>query len=550
MIKSQRIKEEMPEEIESNWTVLQNYIESKLKEIGIEGNTLGLNELAKRPKVVQILFSDPELFEEFMDTIGDVINMNKKFETFSNSIKETVQGLTQESDMRKGANQIKEEIFKIFDNEIDDFGEDDEIKRSFDQGRQKSEKLMAKYRTESENKENRHQFKQNGKSIKTEERVEKIKREREEEAKKEKQKVLQQTRDVNRNVDFERVQMVEAEIIMGKERLINDDCPPRIRIEMEKERDEGTEKLKNESGLEILGNNKELWDVYEGWLSKPMLRVMTNRFKQKIQNNIGQMRDQGKEGVSMDGEIKRFIETKTNDVEDTVDLFGEEDYLNDLYMSGSRFYRHVERRVLFPYSDSLERFKKSHMLSDSSMFVDEIRTNIFCYEREALKNYRIREFYRISDDEISSMNKVLVLYIFKISELSQNKNFEMTATFFALNKKNIPIQGTVTFSKIKDFFVFEGQYVCVSGSFTKGILEVDSVLPFDSANVINNEWNVKEVENLSGGEVKIKEDLEKEVKGEIEGQEQWTRALRITKETKTSMGDRIVEEVGKGGNIN
>jgi hypothetical protein len=539
MIKSTKIKEEMPDEIEKNWGTLIDFIGDKLVEIGIEGNELIINELVQKPEIVQMLFTDTELFAEFMESLQDVISVDNNFKNYIKRMKEKIPGLTKEEDLKKGASQMKEALLKIFLDEINQIDKDDEIKVSFDLAKEKCEKFISKYLNLNHNKENGIKIQKNKKFQKLEKNEKIIQEKIEKETKQEKEKIIKQSQKLS-DVNFEKTKMIEAEILIGHEKIINNDCSLRVQLDFDENKNPLLEDLERNNQLEILGNNEELQEYYNEWDTKPLLRVLTNKTKQHIQNNLSRPDFQN---TNVQTDVKNFIEYRTDDVEDTIDLFADKDYLNELYMSGSIDYRDVERRILFPYSDNLKRYHKSLMLTNTPIYINEMRKNIYLYEREITKNFKIPEFYRVSEDEDNASHKVVVLYIFKISELSQNEGFGMTATFFALNNKNYPIQGTVSLRKIKNFYVFEGQYVCVAGSFEKGILEAYSVLPFDSENVTNNEWNVKEVETLSGGLIEINKNLYKEVSGEKEGQECWTRSLKILKKSSESYGDKIIEEV-------
>ena len=535
----------MPKEISKNFQVLKKSIETRLKELDLEMESLNFKELFSKPQIVQLLYSNEEMFIDFIETFEDVLTMNDEAMKKMKRIAQILKGESQSKKLKTGAIQIKEIIFKLLLQEISEFGGDDEIKESFDQSEVKAIELLAKLNINSSNKENQNKFKKQIKKIKEEVKSKKIKMEIEEKTKKKKEKVLMQSKMVE-DREFKESKMAEAEIYLGEELVIQRDCPPKLKLENWSEEEDNLERLRTETGLQILGNNTDLREVFANWEHKPMLRVLTNRSKQEIENNLKKIANQeGQQDPEIQENLKTFLEQETEKVEDTLDLFDKQDYFHELYMSGSRFYRDIERRYLFPYSDSLQRIKKSCMLSSLDIFKEEVRRNLLCYEREVLKNFELPEFYRVNRDEENSSNRVVLLYIFQISELSNNKNFEMTANFFALNKRCDPIQGTVNFMKIKDFFVFEGQYVGVCGDFEKGILVAKTVLPFDTQNVVNNEWNVSQVQELTEGNVKIRPGLQEEVQGKTEGREGWSRALKLTKASKTSEADRIVEEVKK-----
>ena len=547
MIIENQIKEQIPNEITKNFQRLKRTIEMKLKEMDLEMESVSFKELYSKSKIVQLLYSNEEMFEEFMETFDDVLSMNKGAIKKMKSIAEVMKGESQSNKLKMGANQIKEIIFKILLQEISEIAGDDEIKESFDQSEKKTIELLSKLNINSSNKENFSKIKEQVKKIKEDNKSKKIELEIEEKAKQEKEKVIMQSKTVE-DREFRETKMAEVEIYTEGELVIQGDCPPKLRLDQEQE-DQNLERLRQESGLQILGNNTDLKQVFSHWEDKPMLRVMTNKSKHEIENNLKKIANieekQEKTTINKEG-LKAFLEQETEKVEDTLDLFDKNDYFHELYMSGSKFYRDIERRYLFPYSDSLERIKKSHMLGSVQIFRDEIRRNLLCYQREIMKNFEIREFYTMNQDiQSDSCNNVLLVYIFNISELSQNKNFEMTATFFALNKKCSPVHGTISFVKIKDFFVFEGQYVGVYGDFEKNTFFAKAVLPFDPQNVVNNEWNVSQINEISEGNVKIRQELQEEVQGKIEGKEGWTRALKVIKNSKSSEIDRIVEEVRK-----
>ena len=544
MIIENQTKETLPTEISKNFQLLKGSIETHLSELELEMESLSLKDLSNQPKIVQLLYSDQTMFDEFIETFNDVLIMNENAMKKIKGIADVMKGQSQKSKLRMGTMQIKDIIFKVLTQEISEIEDDDEIKTSYDLSENKALELLTKLNENSYNKENRNKYKQQAKKVNQEEKSKKIQLEIEENAKQEKEKVMMESKTVE-DKEFTQSKMTEVEVMTGNEPIIMNDCPPRLRLDASDSQHESLEKLRKETGLQILGNNKDLREVFANWIQKPMLRVLTNKSKHEIENNIKKIANlEGRKELPSEEELKKFLEQETDGVEDTLDLFDKKDYFHELYMSGSRYYRDIERRYLFPYSDSLHRFRKSHMLTNLQIFVEEIRRNLLCYEREIIKNFEVPEFYRISQDEENSSNRVLLLYIFKISELSQNKNFEMTATFFGLNRKCVPIQGTVSFAQINDFFVFEGQYVGVCGDFNKGILNVKGILPFDSKNVISNEWNVSQIETVTSGTVKIRPELKEEVEGKNEGMKGWTRSINVIKSSKHNQVDRIIEEVG------
>ena len=542
MINSEPNLEAVASDVQRNFGRLHGVVVSQLEELEIEHAQFKLPELCDHPDILQLLCSDEELFAEFMETFEEVLKMDGELAGKVRAIARSTRASSQESEIRRGRLQARAAVFKALQGEIGQLDQDDEILNSFRSAKKKALELLAELSQSGQNKENEMKIRE---EIKATERVEKNKLEdqkKEKKAKDDKLKVLQQSRLVA-DRDFHRVCMLEAEVT-SVGRVVEGDCPPRVQAESGRGRDP----LAEETGLETLGGNQALWEVFNGWSEKPMLRVLTNRSKQEIENNLKRLHNQDSQAktVQVDSGVREFLETDTRAVQDSVDLFDADDYLQELYLSGSPFYRDVERRVLFPYSDNLRRIQKDHMLPQSSAFVEGIRTNIFCYERVVSQNFHVKEFHRMSEDEEESGTRVLVMFIFRISELSQNRDLETTATFFSLNRKQFPIQGTVSFAGIKDFFVFEDQYVCASGSFQKGIFKVDAVLPFDPATVIDNVWDAQRIEQVTQGHVRIRPELEQEVAGRTENKEGWTRALRVLRSWKHSPGARIIEQARSG----
>jgi hypothetical protein len=531
---------EVPNEISKNFEVLKEMVQKYFSEGGIEKVQVGLKDLSGHDQIVQLLHCDIDHFKEFMETFEDVISVNENIKKDLKKIYNSVEGESQMASLRKGANNIIEILFRTLNEEINDIENDDEIKESFDKAQKTSAELSMKLKTMGDNKENLQRKKPNQKKILEEKLVEKKKQILKEETKVKKDKILQQSKDL---VDrpFEMKKSAEVELICEKVRVINRDCPPLINMDCEEVSMSNLDKVREETGLEVLGGNADLRSVYAEWADKPMLRVMTHESKQEIENN--QRRQSTRDVQEEQGEVEDFLKQETRKVEDSVDLFGTEDYMYDLYMSGNMVYRDIERRYLFPYSDSLERYRKTHMLSTTRDFYESIRRNVLCYEREVSQNFEIGEFHRMTEDQDNATGKVLIVYIFNISKLSNAKDMEVTANFFGLSQNLFPIQGTVAFCKIPNFYVFEGQYICVYGDFSKGTFNANSVLPFDPANVVKNLWDCQSVEVKSNGAIKMRQGLERQVKGEVAGQGGWSRGIQTTKTSTASMSNKIVEEV-------
>ena len=452
MIMNKARQEDLPKEISENFEVFQEIIKKHLKTAELEEEKTTLKDLASEPTIVQLLHCDSEHFKQFMETFEDVVSVDKDSLKKIQSIGQNLQGLTDKSRLQKGAKQIRSILCEILKNEIEELDDDEEIKESFDLMKKNSLDLIQKLLGNSDNKENKNRIQNEKKKIAEEEQKKKIEKEIEEKTKQEKDKVLELSKELKEKF-FETEKVVEVELVAEEGPLIRRDCPPKVYVEeMEKDWSD-LDKLESETGLQILGNNCELREVFSEWENKPMLRVLTNKSKMEIENsikraeNLKNISENGNTGEGKKREIQNFLDSETKKVEDTVDLFGENDYMFDFYMSGSKFYRDVERRFMFPYSDSCSRFKKSQMLVHTSSFIEEIRRNILCYEREVSKNFSVGDFHRMSEEEVSSSAKVLVVYIFKISDLSQSKKYEMTATFFGLNRKLTPIQGTVSIKR-------------------------------------------------------------------------------------------------------
>lgn len=551
MIKTVPNKIEIPAEISKNFKVFKERVEGYLQRSGLDLQQIRLEDLTEHKLILQLLFTDHELLKEYLETFEDILALNDETQKQLKSIKESMNGQIERKKKTLGAKQVRELIFKILLDEIKIMEQDDEIKESFDLAAQSSEELFQKLGNLGGNKENFMGKKSFAKKIQEEKKEEQEKKTIVKKIKKMKEQIMQRSKNLE-NVNFEEKKRADVQIFLGEDEVIKNDCPPILRVETDEDDQNQADlvKLEKQTCLRVLGENENLRDVFADWADKPMLRVITHESKVEIENNRRKRQNQrGREKnlntpIEKDEKIEEFLKKESKMVEDSVDLFEENGYMYDLYMSGNQVYRDVERRYLFPYSDSLHRYSRSHMLSTTRDYYEEMRRNILCYEREASKNFIIDEFYRMDDDEENTRPIVMVLNIFKISDLSRDKEMGMTANFFALNERLFPIQGTASFKNINNFYVFEGQYVCVYGKFVKRTLNVEHVLPFDPVNLAKNKWNSKDVKTKSDGRIYPRPELEDEVAGKMENKDGWLRSLEVINIKASSLGNQILEEVG------
>ena len=290
--------------------------------------------------------------------------------------------------------------------------------------------------------------------------------------------------------------------------------------------------LKNNLGFEILGNDHELYDIFENWNTKPMLQVEANNRKVEIRANLEKIESSKSNRIIEEDEssrAKKFCALDTSKIPDTVDLWGEDDYLYEMYAQGNPMYRQIERRVLFPYSD-LARTKGKEATSD---LFTSLRRDLLCYEREIHANYSFPGFHRFSRDEGRGENAsgvLLVGRVLRVADSSKIKSQPLTAVVMVFDNDLGIVLRTANFVRELEVFVFEGQFLALYGDIVKDFLEVKAVLPFDRQRILDGKWEAGKIEKMSGGRIKPKtEEISQILSGEIEDQNGWMKFVSIKK---------------------
>jgi hypothetical protein len=137
----------------------------------------------------------------------------------------------------------------------------------------------------------------------------------------------------------------------------------------------------------------------------------------------------------------------------------------------------------------------------------------------------VKEFYRISEEN-DDRECLMVIQILQISEMSRTENYNLTASFITLNRDFMPQQGYLEVVQSRDIFFFENQYLCVWGKFKRNIFLVNHVIPFRTKNVVDNLWNISEIESNSNGFISIKPNLSQIVNGDIADEDGYRRSLQ------------------------
>lgn len=517
----------------SNLSLLEDFLKHVQTSAGANTTPLRPLDLTEQLPVLQMLLTDTELFRDQMETVRDVFEVNSAAKETIARLGRALEANPGKRNAEKVQTKLREVVFGVLKREIQDLDDDDEIKGEMDQIEAKAKTMIEGWLS----KENGHTGQVKGVSAKgtvsnsqTESRLkEKLEEERinEQKTKQIKEKLIKcaQTQIIDRQ--FEETRKIKIELMLAQESGTRSDLTPLLDVEPIEASKEIRE-LKREWGLEILGDDREFHTIFDGWVSKPMLQVEANTRKVELRANLEKIQ-RGQSGkILNEGEsqrAKRFCGRDTAQIPDTVDLWGEDDYLYEMYTQGNPVYRQIERRVLFPYSDAAPD-KGSQ--SSANLFT-ALRRDLLCYEREIHGHYEFPGFHRFSRDEgrgENSQSVVVVGRVLKVADSSKIKSQPLTAVLMVFDNDLGIVLRTANFLRTMEVFVFEGQFLAVYGDVVKDFLDVKAVLPFDRKKVLDGHWGAGTVEKLSNGRVKPRTESVKQIcEGQAEDQNGWLRSL-------------------------